>query len=117
MGGGTQYWSWITLTDLLGVVRHVLACDALDGPVNVASPQPVTNAEFTRVLARAVGRPAIFRQPAALIRLALGQMGTELLLTSTRAAPRRLEESGFRFKHPTLESALDHLLGLRAGGQ
>ncbi len=117
VGGGTQYWSWITLTDLLGVVRHVLACDALDGPVNVASPQPVTNAEFTRVLARAVGRPAIFRQPAALIRLALGQMGTELLLTSTRAAPRRLEESGFRFKHPTLESALDHLLGLRAGGQ
>ncbi len=115
MGGGRQYLSWIAIPDLLRVFAWVLAERPLFGPVNATAPEPVTNAEFTRALARALGRPAWFAVPAWALRLGLGEMADQMLLTGARAIPARLLASGFEFEHPQLEPALRHLLG-RTGG-
>lgn len=114
LGDGRQFWSWITLDDLLEAVLHVVRTDALAGPVNAVSPGAVRNSEFSTVLARILHRPAVMRVPAAAIRLLLGEMGEELLLSSTRVRPTRLLESGFEHRHSGLESALRHVLQ-RAG--
>jgi len=110
MGSGTQWWSWIHVDDLVAVIGHVLRSD-LQGPVNAVSPQPVTNAEFTRVLASVVSRPAIFPMPAFLVKTIFGQMGDELWLASQRVEPRKLVAGGFQFKHPELGETLRDLLG------
>jgi len=104
IGTGTQYLSWITLTDHLRAVRFLLAQD-LSGPVNLTAPAPATNADFTRALARAVHRPAVLHVPAAMVRLALGELSTELL-SSSRVVPARLEAAGFTFQHPTIGPAV-----------
>jgi NAD dependent epimerase/dehydratase family enzyme len=78
--------------------------------VNLVAPQSVTNRRFTKALARAVHRPALLPLPAFAARLAFGEMADELLLASTRVVPKRLAESGFRFEHPELSGALEHLL-------
>jgi NAD dependent epimerase/dehydratase family enzyme len=83
----------------------------LSGPVNLVSPQPVTNAEFTKALGRALNRPTLFAVPAFAARLAFGEMADELLLASARVEPSRLKAAGFEFKHPTLEGALRDLVG------
>ena len=88
-----------------------LAEENLDGPVNAVAPQPVTNAEFTRTLARVLRRPAFLPLPAWAARAALGEMADALLLSGTRVRPRRLLESGYNFLHPDLEPALRALLG------
>lgn len=106
IGSGRQYWSWVALSDVVGAIRHAIVTATLAGPVNVVSPQPVTNAEFTKVLARVVHRPALFPMPAAAARLALGEMADELLLASARVLPRKLESSGYRFLFSDLETAL-----------
>jgi uncharacterized protein (TIGR01777 family) len=111
LGDGRQYWSWITLHDLLGVVLHAAATEGLVGPVNAVSPAPVRNDEFSAVLARVLHRPSLLRVPAFAIRLLLGEMGQELLLASTRVRPARLAESGFEFQDPDLEQALRRVLG------
>jgi uncharacterized protein (TIGR01777 family) len=110
LGSGTQWMSWITLDDLLGAIRHILDVAGLNGPVNLVTPSPVTNDEFTRCLAGILGRPAILPVPAAVLRLAMGQMAEETVLSSQRVVPVRLRESGYRFRHPELEGALRHLL-------
>jgi hypothetical protein len=110
LGSGRQYMSWITLDDVLGAIAHVLATDALRGPVNLVAPQPVTNAEFARALARTLRRPALLPVPAFVLRAALGQMAVELLLSGARVVPRRLLDSGYRFCDPQLHAALRHLL-------
>lgn len=106
LGSGAQVVSWIALEDVVGAVRHVINDDALSGALNFVAPHAVTNAEFTRTLGRVLGRPTPFTVPAFAIRLLPGGMGEELLLGGARIAPRRLLESGFRFRYPTLESAL-----------
>jgi uncharacterized protein len=106
IGDGTQWMSWIALDDVIGAIRHALATDMLRGPVNAVAPAPVTNAEFTRTLGRVLGRPALVPLPAFAARLALGEMADELLLTSQRVVPARLQASGYRFRHQTLEDAL-----------
>ncbi|MBN2337224.1 MAG: TIGR01777 family oxidoreductase [Acidobacteria bacterium] len=111
IGSGRQYMSWIALDDLVGVILHAIEHDTLHGPVNAVSPHPVTNADFTRVLARALGRPALLALPAFTARLALGQMADELLLASARVSPRKLEASGYRFLYPRLEDTLGRLFG------
>ena len=111
VGGGAQLMSWIALDDAVRVLEHALAQGSLRGPVNAVSPHPVTNAQFTRALGRALRRPTIFPMPAAVARLAFGEMANELLLASQRVQPRALEQSGFTFEHPELEGALRHLLG------
>lgn len=104
IGTGTQYLSWITLTDHLRAMRFLLQQD-LSGPVNLTAPAPATNADLTRALARAVHRPAVLQVPAAVVRLALGELSTELL-SSSRVVPARLEAAGFTFQHPTIGPAV-----------
>jgi uncharacterized protein (TIGR01777 family) len=111
---GSQYMSWIGIDDLVGAIGHALGTQALVGPVNAVSPAPVTNAEFTRVLGRVLGRPTVARVPALALRIAVGEMADAALLASTRVRPARLLESGYRFRHPDLEGALRHLLGRKA---
>jgi uncharacterized protein (TIGR01777 family) len=110
VGSGRQYWSWISLDDAVGAVRHALQADQLSGPVNVVSPEPVTNLQFTKTLGRVLSRPTIFPIPAFAARIALGEMADEALLCSARVEPVRLRESGYQFHHPTLEEALRDLL-------
>jgi uncharacterized protein (TIGR01777 family) len=110
MGSGTQYVGWIAIDDAIGVIHHAVCTESLQGPVNAVSPAPVTNAEFTRVLARVLSRPAIFPMPAFAMRLAFGEMADALLLASARVMPTRLQASGYRFRYPELEAALRRLL-------
>lgn len=111
IASGTQYMSWVGIDDVTGAFFHVLADNKISGPVNVVSPNPVTNLEFTKTLGRVLSRPAIFSIPAAAINLAFGEMGREVLLSSTRVAPKKLLETGYRFRNPDLYGALSHLLG------
>jgi hypothetical protein len=111
VGNGRQYLSWVALDDVQGAVRHVLASDALRGPVNVVAPHPVTNLEFTKTLGRVLRRPTIFPVPAFAARWAFGEMADNLLLASTRVEPSRLLATGYRFRFPQLEAALRHVLG------
>ncbi len=111
VGNGRQYLSWVALDDVLGAVVHVLASDALRGPVNVVAPHPVTNLEFTKTLGRVLRRPTIFPMPAFAARLAFGEMADNLLLASTRVEPSRLLATGYQFRFPQLEAALRHVLG------
>jgi hypothetical protein len=110
IGSGRQWWSWISLDDLVGVMQHALATESLSGAVNAVSPQPATNLEFTKALGRALGRPTVFPMPAFAARLALGEMADELLLSSARVLPRKLVETGYQFRHTDLEAALRELL-------
>lgn len=109
LGRGRQWWSWVALEDAVRAVVHAVEEPVLSGPVNVTAPAPLRNREFTRVLARALHRPAVLPAPAPILRLALGDMADELLLASTRALPRALESAGFAFHKPRLEDALDFL--------
>jgi len=110
IGSGRQYWSWITLNDLVRAIRFCLTEPRLRGPVNAVSPESVLQADFSKALGRAVKRPAILPMPAALARTVLGEMADSLLLASTRAMPSRLMRSGFEFKEPRLDLALRGLL-------
>lgn len=111
VGSGNQYMSWIAIDDVVAAVQFALTTTALAGPVNAVAPQPVQNREFAQTLGRVLGRPAIVPFPAFAVRALFGEMGEELLLSSTRVIPHRLQEAGFTFRFPTLEPALQHLLG------
>lgn len=106
LGSGRQWMSWISLPDAVAAILFALQTPALDGPVNLTAPEPVTNAVFTRALARALHRPAVLPAPAFALRLALGEMADEALLASTRVLPARLASEGFVFQHPVLDRAL-----------
>lgn len=110
MGSGEQYWSWVAVDDVLSAIYHSVVSEGLRGPVNFTAPKPVTNREFTEVLADALGRPAFFHVPGFALRALLGEMADEMLLSSTRAIPSRLLGSGFTFRYADLKSALNHLL-------
>ena len=111
LGTGRQFWSWVCLEDLLSVIELALGENSLSGAVNAVSPAAVTNAQFTRTLARAVRRPALLPMPAIVVKLLFGEMGREALLASARVRPARLIEYGFAFRFPELEAALSHTLG------
>jgi len=114
LGSGRQWMSWISLEDAVRAILFALsppASEALAGPVNLTAPQPVTNAEFTRLLAAHLHRPAFFRAPAFALRLAFGQMADETLLASARVLPARLTAAAFQFTHPTVDRALACALG------
>jgi uncharacterized protein len=108
LGNGQQWWSWITLRDEIRAILHLLNSD-IDGPVNLVSPNPVTNQEFTAALARALHRPALFPVPAFALKVALGGFATEVL-GSKRILPTVLSESGFTFSDPHVLPALDGLV-------
>lgn len=110
IGNGKQYWSWVAIEDVVGALRHALTHEGLSGPVNVVSPNPVTNIEFTRAIAQVVRRPALFPLPPFAVRLFFGQMGEELMLASARVLPSKLEASGYKFRYPELKPALMDIL-------
>lgn len=110
VGGGQQYWSWISHDDIVGTFLKALNDETISGPVNGTSPNPVTNAEFTKILGDVLHRPTIFPLPKFAARLALGEMADDLLLASTRVMPRVLERSGFSFAQPELKDCLEHEL-------
>lgn len=106
LGSGDQYMSWVGLDDVVGAIRHCIAHEELSGPVNATAPGAVTNSEYTKTLGRVLRRPTIAPMPAFAARLVFGQMADELLLASARVRPTRLEESGYAFRAPELESCL-----------
>jgi uncharacterized protein len=110
VGDGQQWMSWITLDDAVRIVEWALGENELRGPVNVVSPQPVRQAEFAGALGRALHRPTLLPVPGFLLRALLGEMAEELLLASTRVAPRVLTDRSYRFEQPDLEGALRSLL-------
>ena len=110
VGAGTQGMSWISLHDTVRALVQMIDHDALRGPVNVAAPASVTNAEFTRALGRALHRPTVFPVPGALARLAFGELADAALLSGVRAVPRKLLASGFRFEDPELVPYLTRAL-------
>ncbi len=109
LGPGTQWFPWIHIDDLTGIILAALENPALRGPVNAVSPEPVTNARFTAALGKALRRPALFPVPGFALRLLLGEM-SELLLGSQRVEPRAALAAGYRFRHPAVEEALTDLL-------
>ena len=110
LGSGDQWLSWISLADAVAAMRHLLTAD-VDGPVNLASPGPVTNREFTRTLGRVLHRPTLpVKVPGFALRLAIGPAADEIILIGQRLAPAVLERSGFAFAHRDLETALRAVL-------
>ncbi len=110
LGSGRQYMSWIARADAVRALVHVIDHADLRGPVNLTAPHPVTNAEFSRVLADALGKPALFTVPAFAARIAFGEMADAALLGGQRVLPRQLERSGFQFEQPELSGCLRALL-------
>lgn len=110
-GQGKQFISWISRDDMVSSMLHALTCPTLEGPVNITAPQPVTNEEFMHTLARITGRPLLFPLPGWFLKMIYGQMASEILLSGCRASSQKLQDSGFKFRHSTLEIALRNLLG------
>lgn len=110
LGTGRQYWPWISLDDEVGAIAHALAHDDVTGALNATGPAPVTNAEFTRVLAEQLHRPAVVPVPAFAMRVALGEFADEGVLVSQRVLPAALEQTGYTFRHPTVTAALSAVL-------
>ena len=106
IGSGRQWWPWIGIDDVVGVVRHAMATPGLDGALNVVSPHQVRCRQFVKTLGRVLHRPAVLPAPAVAVRLVLGEMADELLLASQRVEPRRLTESGYDFRRAELGDAL-----------
>jgi len=109
IGSGRQWWSWISLDDVVGAYLFALE-RPLEGPVNVTAPGPVRNEEFVHALGRALHRPAILPLPAVAVRTAFGEMGEEMLLGGQRVIPAKLERAGFTFRQPDVEAGLARAL-------
>jgi uncharacterized protein len=110
LGSGRQWMSWIALEDAVGIICSAMSNENLAGPLNAVAPNPLTNADFTRVAAAVLHRPAIFAAPAFALRIALGEMADGLLLASQRVMPERLLAAGYAFRLPEIESALRSIL-------
>jgi uncharacterized protein len=110
IGSGKQYMSWIGIDDAVGAILFALETETLRGPVNVVSPHPVTNLEFTKTLGRVLSRPTIFFVPEFAARLAFGEVADALLLSSARVEPLRLKEAGYQFKYPELLAVMHHIV-------
>ncbi|MCZ6486100.1 MAG: TIGR01777 family oxidoreductase [Acidobacteria bacterium] len=111
LASGTQWMSWIHIKDELEAIEYAIEHDEIEGPLNLTAPNPVTNEEFSRTLARVLRRPAFFRVPGFVLRLLLGEMAETLLLKGQRVLPKKLEQSGYQFSFPNLSRAFEDLLG------
>ncbi|MGW7491442.1 TIGR01777 family oxidoreductase [Streptomyces sp. NPDC054786] len=105
LGDGSQYWSFISLEDHIGALRHLIDTEGLTGPVNLTAPEPVTNREVTAVMGHVLHRPTLFSVPAPVLRAALGEFAGDVL-GSQRIIPQRLLDSGFAFAHPRIIEAI-----------
>jgi uncharacterized protein len=112
LGSGQQWWSWIHVDDIVGAIHHALRTESLSGAVNLVAPNPTRNAEFTKILASVLRRPALFPVPKFALRAALGRTAAqELLLASQRVAPAKLVTSGYSFRFHELRAAIADLVG------
>jgi uncharacterized protein (TIGR01777 family) len=110
IGDGRQYMSWISIDDAVRAVRFLIDAPGIRGPVNLVSPAPVTNREFTHALARALRRPAVLPLPAFAARILFGEMADATLLAGSRIVPEVLRNAGFEFEHATLDAALGDIM-------
>jgi uncharacterized protein len=110
MGSGKQWISWVALDDVVRILHRAIDDVSWRGPVNIASPNPERNADFVKILASVLHRPAVVPAPAFALRIILGEMADALLLSSQRARPEFLQKAGFTFRHENLEDALHDLL-------
>jgi uncharacterized protein (TIGR01777 family) len=111
IGSGAQWFSWIHIDDEVGAIRHAIDTAAVAGPLNATAPNPATNAAFTKALGHALHRPTVIPVPAPALRVLFGrEMAEEMLLGGQRALPAKLEATGYAFKHPRLDEALEDLL-------
>src|SRR6185503_18854165 len=106
IGSGKQYISWVSIDDVVAAMKLALRDESIRGPLNVVSPNPVTNEQFTKALGDVLSRPTVMAMPAFAARLAFGEMADEMLLTSQKVLPKRLQDAGFKFECPSLENAL-----------
>jgi len=111
VGSGKQYISWVALDDAVNAIKLAIDDASIHGPINIVSPNPVTNEEFTKTLGHVLNRPTALAMPAFAARLAFGEMADEMLLASQRVMPKRLSKAGFQFQYPTLESAMRKYIG------
>ena len=111
VGSGKQYISWVAIEDAVNAIKLALNDESIRGPLNVVSPNPVTNEVFTKTLGHVLSRPTALAMPAFAVRLAFGEMADEMLLTSQRVIPKKLNDAGYEFQQPQLEGALRHHLG------
>jgi len=110
MGSGKQFMSWIHRDDIVGLIEHIIATTELSGPINGTAPEPVNNKTFSKVLGKALKRPAFFPLPGFLLKIIMGDMGKELLLCGQRVSPEKALKSGYTFKYPKLDDALNAIL-------
>jgi hypothetical protein len=110
IGSGRQWWPWIAMEDVIGVIRFLLDRTDADGPLNLCAPQQVRCAEFARALGRVLNRPSVLPLPAVAARLMLGEMADGLLLSSARVRPAGLERLGYSFRVPELATAIRHAI-------
>jgi len=114
MGSGKQWMSWIHMDDLIGIISHIVKTPKLSGPVNGTAPNPVTNKEFATTLGKALKRPAFIPLPGFVLKLLMGQMGEELLLSGQRVVPAKMSVSGYSFIHEKLDSALTDVVSKKS---
>jgi uncharacterized protein len=110
LSNGQHYWSWIAIDDAIRAIGFALTTESIIGPVNVVTPNPVRNIDFTKTLAAILHRPAFFKVPKFAIKLLMGEMGEEALLSSFRVKPAKLQAHQFAFRFPGLRPALEHIL-------
>lgn len=110
LGSGQQLMSWIGIDDVIGALYHVLMTESIHGPVNMAAPMSISQAEFSQALARKLGRPMFAPIPAWVLRALFGEMADGLLLSSASVVPERLMETGYLFRHPNLGEALNNVI-------
>lgn len=110
VGSGQQYWSWVSHVDVINALKTIMEDESFSGPVNLVSPNSVTNRVFTKTLGKVLSRPTLLPLPTIAVRMMMGEMGETLLLTSTRVVPEVLLNSKFEFQHPELEIALKAIL-------
>lgn len=112
MGSGNQYVSWIAIDDLVRAINYIIHQESLAGPINAVSPDPVTNEEMTKTLGKVLHRPTFLAMPTFMVELVFGELGKDVLLSSARVKPSKLEEAGFQYRYPHLEEALTAILNV-----
>jgi len=110
VGDGRQWVSWVDIRDIVSMIHFIIEQTSITGPVNLVSPNPATNLEFTKTLGKVVNRPTVMKMPAFVARAVFGQMGEELVLSSTRVTPALLFNKGYQFISTELEKSLSHCI-------
>lgn len=110
IGSGTQWMPWIHINDMIGLINHCIDNTEIHGPINCTAPNAVTNKRFTQALSKALGRPALLPMPAFMVKILMGEMGVELLLSGKKVYPKKLLDAGYHFQYESVDKALDNII-------